>query len=185
VGVRSQDLSAGPPDPACIAPTAPRKSTLVVKRGTTPDKDSLVWTWTAGPATTGADFGNPRGAGKIAACIYDTSTGSAKLAEALQVPAGGICGKKPCWKGTKKGFDYTDAAGTADGVAKVTLLSGATGKSKVVLRAKGAALPLPGLPLAAPVTIQLRTAADRCFGATFTTPSPVRDPAKVFKGKSD
>lgn len=172
------------PDPACLAPIAPRKSTLAVKRGTTPDKDSLVWTWTAGAATSVADFGNPRGAGRIAACMYDTSSGSPKLVEVLQVPAGGTCGNKPCWKGTKKGFDYTDRAGAADGVGKLTLASGATGKSKVVLRAKGAALPLPQLPLAAPVTVQLRTAADRCFGATFTTPSPVRDPSKEFKAKS-
>lgn len=173
------------PDPACSVPIAPRKSTLVMKRGNTSDKDSLVWTWTSGPATTSADFGNPRGAGRITACIYDATGGGAHLREVLVIPPGGTCGKKPCWKATKKGFDYTDRAGSADGVSKLTLLSGGAGKSKVVLRAKGTALPLPELPLAAPVTIQLRTAADQCFGATFATPSPVRDPAQQFKGKSE
>jgi cysteine-rich repeat protein/probable HAF family extracellular repeat protein len=172
------------PDPACATPTKAAKSTLLIKGGSA-DKHTLVWTWTSGPAASSTDFGNPRGAGRITACLYDSSSGSPRLSRTLEVPPGGQCGKKPCWKDTKKGFDYTDASGNADGVGKLTLIAGGAGKSKIVLRGKGAALPIPALPLAVPVTLQLRTSADRCFGATFSTPSAVKDPALQFKAKSD
>jgi cysteine-rich repeat protein/probable HAF family extracellular repeat protein len=181
----ASEVCPSTPDPTCATPTKAGKSVLLIKGGASADKHSLVWTWASGPATSSTDFGNPRGAGRITACLYDASSGSPRLTQALEVPAGGQCGKKPCWKGTKKGFDYTDASARADGVGKVTLLAGAAGKSKIVLRAKGTAVAIPALPLAAPVTLQLRTAADRCFGATFSTPAPAKDPALQFKAKSD
>ena len=56
------------------------------------------------------------------------------------ISGGGTCGPKnnDCWKAVKGGYKYVDPSATT-GVKKLLLKSGAEGKSKIVVVAKGQA----------------------------------------------
>jgi hypothetical protein len=86
----------------------------------------------------------------------------------LRIPAGGMCGAKPCWRSAgAKGFIYRDRELTPDGVAKLVLVPDPGGSARILLKAKGGLLPLPGLGgLDLPLVAQLQ-ANGRCWAATF------------------
>lgn len=173
------------PDPLCRVPTAPRKSSLLVKKGSTAATDTLVWKWTKGAATSTVDFGNPSTSAGLDLCIYDARAGSPALLARLHAPGGSLCGGKPCWKSSRKGFGYKDRLGAGDGVKQVSLVAGAAGKASVQVKAGGVALPDLPLPFSSPVTVQLRAPSGVCWGATYSSAALVRDPAEQFRAMSD
>jgi hypothetical protein len=61
--------------------------------------------------------------------------------------------------------------------------AGVAGKSRITLRAKGAKLPMPTLPLAQAVAVQLKNDAEECWGATYSTFQ--RNEAGQYKARSD
>ena len=103
-------------------------------------------------------------------CLYDASGNAQPLLEA-DVPLGGVCGTRPCWRGTTTSFAYRNAVGDPDGVIKLILKAGVAGRAKVQATAKGANLQTPALPLTLPVTAQLVIAdgvSSQCWQTTFT-----------------
>ncbi len=171
------------PQPGCLAPAA-TKSLVVVKNKTPDKKDALVWKWTKGAATLLSDFGDPINASGYALCLYDQS-GAPQPRLLAQIPAGGLCGGKPCWAQTKKGFKYKNKALTPDGILGIVLLPGASGKAKVIVKGKGELLGPPPLPETLPVTVQLKRidALGQCWDARFST--PLTDSAEQLKARSD
>ena len=148
-------------------------STFKIKDATPDLKDQLKWKWSKGAATTVADFGNPvTGTPAYRLCVYDASANLQPLMQ-MDVPPGGTCGTKPCWKATGvKGYSYKNKLATPDGVTVVKLKMGVQGKAKVQVVGKGDPLPLTALPLALPVTVQLVLqdgATTRCWQTTYTT----------------
>jgi hypothetical protein len=161
---------APPPRGAVVCPPAPttgcgaaRKSRFVLRGGRV---RRLGWRWAA--PLGAADLGDPVGASAYRLCVYD---GNGALLADLGVPAGRRCGGKPCWRRAGAGFQFRDVSGRNRGVYRLGLKPGS--KGRVGVRAKGANLPLPALPLAAPagVTAQVRRDDDptRCWGAVFST----------------
>ena len=139
---------------------------LVAKNKKNDARDTLVWRW-RGSATTKADLGDPLGATGYRLCLYD-ATG---LRHAAELPAGGSCAGKACWKSTKAGFRYRNPPLVPDGVAAMTLKSGGDGRARIALQARGAALRL-ALPFAPPVTVQLvREDGASCWDATYSAPA--------------
>jgi predicted esterase len=136
-------------------------------------KDSLIWRWLKGAATTPTDLGLPTGTTNYALCVY---AGTAVATVAL--PAGAK------WRAAgTKGFKFTDPTGTPDGAQKALLKSGAAGKAKALVAAKGANLPdglVPALPL--PVTVQLMSTTSTCFETVYGT--AIKNDAKEFKAKT-
>jgi len=58
--------------------------------------------------------------------------------------------------------------GSADGIRRLVLRSGADGKTKALVRGQGAKLPNPTLPLALPVTAQLVNSSNSiCYTSSF------------------
>jgi hypothetical protein len=124
-------------------------------------------------------LGDPRKATDYALCAYDaTST----LRMRLRADAGGACRKKPCWKATRRGYEYVGTMNAPDGVEGLALESRRQGKARIVLTAKGAGVPLPSLVgLVAPVRVQLQ-GNGRCWEAAFSAdraPSP-----RIFAARS-
>ena len=106
------------------------------------------------------------------------------LRESLALPAGGVCGGRPCWKENGAGFQYADKTGL-HGITRLTLKSGtAPGKAKILAKGRGQNLALPSLPFAQPVVVQLRSATGVCWEATFGAPA-LRNQSDQFKDKSD
>ena len=52
---------------------------------------------------------------------------------------------------------------------RVVLKPGAAGRAAIVVKGKGTALPMPALPLAVPVRVQVQSSDGRCWAATLTT----------------
>jgi Thrombospondin type 3 repeat len=164
------------PPTGCKAP--PGKSILILKKK--PQKDKLVFKWLKGPLTDVSEYGDPQSSADYALCLY-TGVALHPLTE-LTVPADSMK-----WKPVStKGFKYKDSGGSADGVTNILLKSGAAGKSKALVKAKGTNLSLPpfgNLPL--PVTAQLvNSETNACFQATYVLQDVKKNDLGQFKAKA-
>jgi len=162
----------------CRASLAPTKSKLDVRDGEPSLRDSLGWTWSKGAATTRTELGDPTASSDVALCVFDPVVGVLLQA---RVPAGGLCGGKPCWRADAKGFRYTDAAGSAGGITKLQLVAGTAGKAKALVRGKGAELDVPSPPYALPVRVQLQVEGGACFESVHGPAGVRRNDGDVFK----
>jgi hypothetical protein len=182
------------PDPNCGAtpllfcrqPVEANKSLLVIKRKEgNPAASKVIFKWLKGEATDLADFDNPVSpSGPLYTfCIYDEQGGVPELVTEAQIPAG-----SPWEAISDKGFKYNDSTTAADGIQKVLLKSGASGKAKILVKGKGANLQVPTLPLAQDqkVIVQLkRNLLDgECWEARFSGPT-IKNDDKTFKDKND
>ena len=158
------EIASGPcppaPAPGCAA--FEKASLSIAAKGGTKDKLALKL---SGGAIGDAAFGDPLGLTSHATCVYD---GSDTLVLELPVAAGGTDpGGKPLWRQTRSTSKYRNRAGNEAGVNAVKQKAGRRGK--VQIKGKGEALPLPPLPLTAPVVVQHRTLDGTCVGTTFET----------------
>ncbi|MBI3766962.1 MAG: right-handed parallel beta-helix repeat-containing protein [Deltaproteobacteria bacterium] len=172
------------PAPTCRAALA---GSVVVKHGTTSNRDLLTWKWAKGDATTLADFGDPvGGATDYTLCLYDTTAGAPSLRLRAEIPGGGVCRGKPCWKSSTSVLHYADRELTPSGVLGALLKAGAEGFASLRVKAKRTNLALSSLPFAQDpaVSVQLRSSDGRCWGSAFTAPASRNDAAQ-FKDKLD
>jgi cysteine-rich repeat protein len=172
----SCDAAAGcvaAPAEVCRQTVLPGKSTLLIKNQNPDDSDKIVWKWARGDETTVADFGTPDSDDSYAFCLYDESTPTPALVMRMLAPAAGACGGNACWRSTSSGFKYVDVELTPDGIRKLLLKSGASGRSTIKLKAKGANIPMPPLPLGNVLRLQLHGNGE-CWEATFS-PGGVKD----------
>jgi hypothetical protein len=105
-----------------------------------------------------------------------------------ELPAGGMCGNRPCWKTLGKegkGFAYRDRDAASDGLEKVLMLTGDEGRSKIIVKGRGPDLQLPTLPLASyeGLIVQLVNGNGRCWESRYSAPARKNDTGK-FKEKS-
>ena len=170
------------PQAGCRAPTLAHKAGVTLKDKTPDKKDGLNWKYVKGAATVVGDFGTPLTSTDYTLCIYDSSARPQPLLLA-QIPAGGTCGTKPCWKAIKGGFKYNDKLLTPDGIQQLLLKSGVAGKSKIILKGKADNLPMPTLPLTTTVTVQLKNEDGVCWEAKYST--PIKNLPEQFRAKAD
>jgi len=154
-------------------------------------KERLQAKWTKGPELLQTDMGSPIAGGSgtvVSLCIYDQAD---SLAGELTVDrAGEDCDGKPCWKPigaappAGKGYAFKDKTSASDGVQKIAIKAGATGKSKANLKAKGAAIPsgiTAALQSSTSATIQLRASDGVCLSHTLIEVQEAT--ADTFKAK--
>lgn len=159
---------------------APGKGSLSLGRQVgNPAKNTLQWTW-KGQATLLGEFGSPTSTTDYRLCAYD---GADAVILDLPVAAGGTCGTRPCWKAASKSFTYKDKLGGAGGVTAIALKSGSEGKAAVSLKAKGANLVMPTLPLVQtpdPVRVVLvNEETSTCWSADYS--AAPKDPTSTVK----
>jgi len=177
---RYDSACAAAPMSGCTTPIVAAASSLSIRDQDDDSKDQLKWKLTKGGATTADDFGNPAQASLLGLCLYDA-------ADALvfdgRIPPGGDCGKKPCWKslGTpagSKGYKFKNKTGTPDGIQKLVLKPGETGRTKIVVKGGKENLTasptgFAPLPLALPARVQLQSSTGTCWEAVFDTATSV------------
>jgi hypothetical protein len=149
------------------------------------DKTDLVtWRWRTTGNIAIADFGDPVNTTDYSFCVY--AGASPTLIMELRAPAGGTCGTKPCWKSKgAKGFRYKDKDRTPDGITKLVLRTSVAPLSDIVLRARGANVPIPPLNLTQPVIAQLqKDDGPECWEAVYSAP-PLKNNASKFQDKND
>jgi hypothetical protein len=150
-----------------------------------PPHARLSWTWPHGAPTSSSDYGDPTTTTDYTLCVYDSSATGASLATEVAIPAGGTCGRQPCWRATRSGFKYGNKAGTPAGVLSATLKVGAApGVASIKLKGRGPNLPLPALPLQKDpkVVVALRNSAGACWEADYSTAQ--RSDVTQFRAKS-
>ena len=93
----------------------------------------------------------------------------------VAAPAGGLCGSgkraKDCWKGGGKRQSLVDPPAATDGLRRLALRSSKLGARSARLRASGADLALPALPLLEPASVQLVGNRGACWSSAFTAPA--------------
>lgn len=161
----------------CRSPNDERHSSISIIAGA----PKIVWKYRQGDPTSIADFGDPLTATSYTLCTYVfASSGAITQVLSAAVPPGSL------WRATAKGFTYSDPSAAAGGVFKVILDSGDKSKSRMTVKARGAALAMPTLPLdpAGVVVSQIVNDAGTCWETRFVPPASASDGAR-FKDKAE
>jgi len=163
------------PVSGCRQPIQPRKAKLILTDRAFDGADTVTWKWTKGAATAVGAYGDPTTTTDYAACLYD---GDGILRMTLRMPAG------TAWRAkSTKGFAYSERGLAPDGVSKATLSSGADGRAKMTLAARGEPIPMPPLAgLSLPVRFQFQ-GNGQCWEAVFGDPD--ESSASRFKASSN
>jgi hypothetical protein len=142
---------------------------LVVKNDADDTRDKFIWKWKDG-ALSGVP-GTPAVQTDLAVCVYDQS---GRL-------FGGQLAHSINWTTTPATLKYKDKTGAYAGVTSATIKPNAiAAKSKLVIKGKGLAVQVSGLPANPPLTAQLinlDTAA--CVQSTFAAATK-NDGAKLL-----
>ncbi len=154
------------------------KAALIVSEKSA-GKEKLTVKMAKGPALVSSELGDPFdfAAGSYSLCVYDD--GDNLVGDMTIRGANEICGTKPCWKSVGNplaptGLVFNDKTTTQDGILKMVLKAGTTGKSKLIVKGKNRAnagqtnLPslAPGLAGTTSATVQLHTDEKGCFTAS-------------------
>jgi len=174
------------PRPDCLPTANAGTSVVKLRDASNDDGNLLVWKWTKGAATSPGDLGTPTTTTAYRLCLYDEGGAAPALAMHAEVPVGGVCNGAPCWQSTRDGFRYRSAARTPDGISKLVVKAGGAGRAKATVKGKGVLLPpLPTLPLALPLRVQLHAEDATCFEAVFGDGGVVRSDSRTFVGRGD
>jgi cysteine-rich repeat protein len=166
----------------CRRPFLPRKASIqFIKKGGS--KDQIKWKWLKGERTTFAEYGTPLTTTNYQACIYD-NTG---LRFEINMPAGGTCAGKPCWKASGgKAYQYKNKSLLPDGGYQLKLKEGGLAKAQIQFTGRGSLLGMPAdlTTLSQPVTVQIQQTDGLCWEAVYSGPPTSQSPTK-FIDKAD
>lgn len=155
------------PKTGCREQTIERRGVFRFKKATPARRNVLVWRWVRGQAASVEDLGDPFTTDSYAFCVYDASADPQPLISTA-VPAGGACGKGPCWKELSgKRLDYLDRVRYVGGLELIRMKPGEEGKARALVRGRKENLGLPDTPLTPPVTVQLQVANGECWTAEY------------------
>lgn len=122
-------------DPTCGSGT---KASLQVSDNPNDDFDTIKWKLSGGPALDQVELGDPAATTGYTLCVFDSSAGVPAVATHLDIaPGASWTNRDP------KGLSYKDNSAASDGVTRISIKTGASGKSRISLSAKGAPLPMP------------------------------------------
>lgn len=173
------------PPPSCKTPVPQRGSLALAVNPTSAAKSNAKWSWN-GEETLIAEFGAPTATTNYRVCFYD---GSGDVFLDAAVAAGSLCSGKPCWRELKSGISYRDRYGTSGGLTSLALKAGVDGRASVKLKAKGALLTVPSLPLTTspnPVAaLVVNEETGTCWSASFSTPLTAPDNDRKWKARND
>jgi cysteine-rich repeat protein len=143
-----------------------------------PNRNKLGWKWTKGAATAQSDFGTPAGTTAYTLCMFAGTTNA--VVGVAEIPP-----SAQKWAASGHGFKYKDPSGSENGITKMTLVAGAAGKAKIIVKGKGAGLPLSSPPYSPPVTIQItNSSTNACWASTFDAADVQRNAPGQFGAKS-
>lgn len=167
------------PLPGCTLPFVAGRGSLVLKNHVDDAKDKLIWKWNAGSQTDPSEYGNPVSGGTVyALCVFDENASVPQLIMENVILPGS-------WEPSGGGYKYRDRNRASDGIGVVVLAPGGDGKSRIIVRGKGALLGMPALPLNEDqkVTVQLVNSNGACWEAQYG--SSLSNTPDLFKARAD
>ncbi len=155
--------------PPFVPPTfAKGPASLKLRRGTSLTRNALRW-----KVAARHDFDDPVTATDHLLCIHD---GDGNVLLGARAPAGGTCGRRPCW--LAKGqigiqtIRYVDREGTPDGLGKIS----SNTKKSLNVKGKGELLAIaPVGGVTPPLHVTLQNSFGRCTGVSFEAGEILRD----------
>jgi hypothetical protein len=154
------------------------KSLRLLKDKANNKSDKLLFKWLRGDATALGDFGNPAASSEYQLCVRDKPSGVDRVFLSVAIPSGAG------WNAKTGGFKFKDSSAASDGAHIALLKEGVAGKAKIIVKAKGTALPMGDLgDLELPLTVQLSNGS-ACWEATFEHNLLAND-GQVFKAKAE
>jgi hypothetical protein len=148
-------------------------SSIVVRNEFDDSKDRLVWRWHGTTKSRELEIGDPSQSTSVGLCVYDSFEGHHILITKLRVEPG------ESWSRRKSGAWHFKSSGqTSAGVTRISAKTGASGKTRLGVKAKGKRLPFPLDPATKTklyhkdrdVLVQLVTdASDACWTSSFPT----------------
>ncbi len=144
----------------CAPAASAVRAALDVRRGRTARGHRLTFAWKGEGAFPPGATGDGTSSASYALCVYDRVDEVPTLRLAARAPGDGTCGQRPCWRRKGDVAVYRDRRSDADGVDKIR--ADAT-VGTIQLSGKGGRLDLPELPLATPVTAELRVEGGGCW----------------------
>jgi hypothetical protein len=161
--------------PASGCLTAEKSLVLIKDNADDDSRDRLLYKWIKGAELSQMDLADPTSSDGYALCVY-AGTANALIVDAA-IPPGAS------WSEIgDKGYKFKGTS--PNGLSLALLKGGDAGKSKALAKGKGATLPDPTLPVAYPVTVQLKKdGAPLCLESTFTSANEKKNEAKQFKAK--
>jgi hypothetical protein len=177
----------GCPAEPCSDCLSPAIATFLIKNDPAvgSPNDSIKWKWRKGEAFDQDALGNPTTETPYTLCVYDSVAGSAALATVLSVPPGSLWTDKD-----PGGVRYTDMTGASGGVMRIRLKTGAAGKTKVLLTAKGSNVPTPApadpeyFAQDPNVVVQLHTHGGTCWTSEFAAAGTLANDPTRFKAEA-
>lgn len=170
-------VGAAAPLVGCATTAIPGKGSLVMKDNASNRKDQMIWKFLRGGATSLAALGNPTAATSYRMCVFDRTGDTDTVLMSLDMPAG------IDWTANATGYKYKSRTGFPSGVRNVLLKSGTTGKTKIIIKAKGVPLGMTNLGvLDLPLTVQLSNGT-QCWESTFSGAGVQRNTPQLFKAR--
>lgn len=166
----------------CRTSLLPARSKLTLRRrAENPKRDRLSWRSAKGETTPVGDLGDPTDDTFYELCLYTKVDDRPVLLLHPDAMNG------PGWKATRQGYRYKAKAGeNPDGLRKLRLRGGASGRVKFVVRGKGLDLAMTPLPIPedAPLVAQLHNSLGLCWEAIYSDP-PRRNTESIYRHISD
>lgn len=153
--------------------------------------NSVTWKWSGG-TIAGDELGDPISEStEYAFCLYDDKPSGPVLLVQLHVPPR-ICGDESCWKVQRGGLKYADRSASLGGLRSLVITSSTDPqKGKIVLKAKGPAVLMPGpdnalqmMSQGPSVRAQLVNSLGYCWEGIYLRPAS-RNSLQGFKDLSD
>jgi len=158
----------------------------MLQHGVLDASNLFTWNWMRGAATPKADFGDPLTTTSYAVCVYDRHAGAPILTVTADIPPGRTCAGRLCWTESAHRFKYVDPDALLDGIVRLTLTAGTEGHARIRLKAMGAHVHMPSLPLGQDPTVTVQIKNDRgfCWEANYTAPATTNSET-TFRDNSD
>lgn len=166
----------------CIGEAVPFRSRLNIRQKPgAPQGDRFNWKLRKGESMTPGELGNPTQDTGYELCVYVEVAGSCWLVLHPDAEAGSG------WQRRNRGYAFKAKKGVhADGIRKLRLRTGKSGRARITVKGKGELLGLQALPMPADASIlvQLYNAEDQCWSTEFGV-EPLIDTDRQYKDSSD
>lgn len=156
------------PDPCdptgCRRSLKPSAGRLTVHDREGDDRDSILWRYDAGPATSVGDFGDPSAPG-LSLCFKQ-----GPLTWTPYVTTAPECGTPPCWKRKSSVWQFRGIRSVYLPFRRIELKAGPDGRTKLLFTGTGPGASSPSLPWQLPIEVVLRREGGTCWVSTFEVP---------------
>ena len=150
------------------------KGLFLVKDNADNTRDKLIFKLTNAMATSQLEFADPTANTTYSLCLFQAGA----LTDAITVPP-----SLTMWSPiSTTGFKYKDSTLSAQGIQRIILRGSTEDRAKIIVKGKGANLPVITPALTLPVLVQfVNSDSGLCWEGTFDTPNIKRNETGIFK----